>query len=230
MQPPGRQRQRSSVEEFRIVKRQLLDHAEDLRRRGGGGAAQRIMVSSPHPGEGKTYCSLNLAMSMAAEKDTDVLLVDFDLARMGVLSALGAPNGRGLMDALVDPSLDIRDCVMATDIPGLSVLPGGRATNSDSEFLASARAATVLDQLTEGRPDRIILFDTPPVLVAAVPADLASLVGQTVLVVRADQTAAGAISDTVSLLSGCPNVQLLLNAVQFSPSGRRFGSYNGYRG
>ena len=218
------------VEEFRIVKRQLIEQADDMRRRGGGGAAQRIMVCSAHAGEGKTFCAVNLAMSISAEKESEVLLVDFDLARASVLQLLGLPPGPGLMEALVDPSIDVRKCVMQKDIPGLSVLPGGRPTNSDTEYLAHSRAAAVLDQLTEDSPQRIVLFDSPPALAASIPAELAKLVGQVVMVVMADTTPSGAIQDAASLLAGCPNVQLLLNSVQFSPNGRRFGSYHGYRG
>ena len=217
-------------EEFRIVKRQLLLQAEDLRRQGGGGAAQRVMICSPHPAEGKTFCAVNLALSIAAEKDSEVLLVDLDLARLSVLEMLGLPREPGLMDALADPAIDLRDCVIATDIPGLSVLPGGRATALDTEYLASARAHRLLDTLTEDAPNRIVLFDTPPALVASLPAEVAKLVGQVVLVVMADKTSASAINDAASLLAGCPNIQLLLNGVRFSPSGRRFGSYYGYQG
>ena len=218
------------VEEFRIVKRQIIEQADDMRRRGGGGAAQRVMVCSAHAGEGKTFCAVNLAMSISAEKESEVLLVDFDLARASVLGLLGLPPGPGLMEAIVDHTVDVRKLVMATDIPGLSVLPGGRPTNSDTEYLASSRAAQVLDMLTEDSPQRIVLFDSPPALAASIPAELAKLMGQVVLVVLADSTSSGAIQDAASLLAGCPNVQLLLNSVQFSPNGRQFGSYHGYRG
>jgi len=220
----------AQLEEFRIVKRQLLEHTAALSRLGGGAAAQRLMVTSAHAGEGKTSCALNLALSIAAEHDRKVLLVDFDLARASVRQTLGLPDGPGLMDAFVDPTIDVRDLVLATDIAGFQVLRGGPPTNADSEHLASARAATVLDRLTEGAPDRIVVFDTPPVLAASIPAELAKIVGQVVLVVLADTTPQGAVKDAMSLLAGCPNIQLLLNAVHFSPSGRRFGSYYGYRG
>ena len=215
----------AQLEEFRLVKRQLLQQAEQMRRKGGGGAAQRVLITSPLPGEGKSYCAANLALSIAAERDSEVVLVDFDAAKNSVLNALGLPNGPGLIDALADPRVDILDCVMTTDIPGLNVLPGGRSTSSDNEYLASARTHAVLDQLTSGAPNRIVLFDSPPTLAASLPVELAKLVGQAVLVVMADGTSQGAIEDAVSLLSGCPNIQLLLNAVQFSPSGRRFGTY-----
>ena len=218
------------IDEFRLIKRQLLQQADDLRRRGDGGRAQRIMVASPHVGEGKTYSAVNLALSIAAEQDKEVLLVDLDLASASVPGLLGLPGGPGLMDALVDPDLDIRGCIMTTDIAGLAVLGGGLPTALDAEYLASARAMALLDLLTENAPERIVLFDTPPVLVSALAAQLARLVGQTVLVVRANQTSAGAIEDAASLLAGCQHIQLVLNGVEFSPSGRRFGSYHGYRG
>lgn len=220
----------SQLEEFRIVKRQLLGQTEELRRMGSGPASQRIMISSPHPAEGKTFCAVNLAMSIAAEKEAEVVLIDLDLARSSALDILGIKNGPGLMDALVDPRIDVRRLVIPTDIQGLSVLPGGRPTNSDAEYLASSRAPRVLDMLTEGAPRRILIIDTPPALAAMFPAEVAKLVGQVVLVVLADKTSNNAVQDAASLLAGCPNIQLLLNAVQFSPSGRRFGSYHGYRG
>jgi len=134
------------------------------------------------------------------------------------------------MDALADPSLKVEDLVMATDIPGLFVLPAGNATNADSEWLASARTAEVLDRLTRGAPKRMVVFDSPPALAASPAADLARHVGQAVLVARADKTGRNALEDAVQLLGACPDIKLLLNATHFSPSGRRFGTYYGYEG
>lgn len=218
------------LEEFRIVKRQLLFNAAQLAQQGMGMAAQRILVCSPHPGEGKSFTSVNLALAIAAEKDREVLLVDADFAKPSVLSMLGLPGGPGLMDALANPELDVTDCVIGTDVAGLWVLPAGSATNSDSEYLTSAGTRGLLDRLTQGAPNRIVIFDSPPALAASPAAELAKYVGQAVLVARADRTGQGALEDAISLLGGCPNIQLLLNAVHFSPSGRRFGSYYGYGG
>ena len=159
-----------------------------------------------------------------------VLLVDADFAKPSVLSMLGLPGGPGLMDALVDPAIDVADCVIGTDIAGLWVLPAGNATTSDTEYLSSARTRDVLDRLTQGAPNRIVIFDSPPALAASPAAELAKYVGQAVLVARCDKTGQGSLEDAISLLSACPNIQLLLNAVHFSPSGRRFGSYYGYGG
>ncbi len=218
------------LEEFRIVKRQLLMQAADLRRQNAGAAAQRVLISSPHPGEGKTYCALNLALAIAAEKESEVLLVDADFAKPSILSTLGLPGGTGLMDALMDDGIDVADCVLSTDVPGLWVLPAGDTTVNDSEYLSSSRAAQVLARLTEGAPRRIVIFDSPPALAASPAAELAKHVGQAVVIVRADRTGQGALEDAVSLLDGCPNVQLMLNGAQFSPTGRRFGAYYGYSG
>lgn len=216
------------LEEFRIVKRHLLATSMELRSGPMGVAAQRVLVCSPHPGEGKTYTSVNLALSIAAEKESEVLLVDADFAKPSVLSSLGLPGGPGLMDALSDPSVDVADCVIGTDIPGLWVLPAGNATNSDSEFLTSSRTPAVLDRLTQGAPQRFVIFDSPPALAASPAAELAKYVGQALVVVRAESTAQSALEDAISLLSACPNIELILNAVNFNPTGRKFGSYYGY--
>ncbi len=219
------------LEEFRIVKRHVLAQAAALRAvEGASDKAQRVLICSPLPGEGKTYCAVNLALSIAAEKESEVLLVDADFAKPSVLSVLGLPGGPGLMDALADPALDVADLVVGTDIPGLWVLPAGNATNSDSEFLNSSRTAAVLARLTEGAPHRMVIFDSPPALAASPAAELARYTGQALVIARADRTGQGALEDAISLLSACPNIQLLLNAANFSPSGRRFGSYYGYKG
>jgi Mrp family chromosome partitioning ATPase len=129
------------------------------------------------------------------------------------------------MDALADPSIEPEKLVLKTDIPGLFVLPAGTASVLDAEYLASARTAEVLDRLTVGAPDRILIFDTPPALAASPAAELAQHVGQALLVVRADETSRAALEDAQQLLSACGDIKLLLNAARYSPSGRRFGSY-----
>ena len=215
-------------EEFRIVKRQLL-----LAARGGKGVeaiehGERILICSANPNEGKTYTSVNLALSMASEKDNRVLLVDADFAKPSILSTLNIEGGPGLMDALADPSLDVNKMVLSTDVEGLSVLPAGSQSNQDTEYLAAARTAKIIDKLSKDDPNRIIIFDSPPALAASPASVLALHVGQTLMVVHADKTTDSALRDALNLLSGCDYVQLLLNRANFSPSGRKFGSYYGY--
>ena len=218
------------LEEFRLVKRGLMLAAAESRAGIGAPHGERILIASAHTGEGKTWVAVNLALAIAAEKDNEVLLVDADFAKPSVLSTLGLPGGPGLMDALADPALAVEDCVLGTDVPGLYVLPAGQTTHSDTEFLAAAHAARVLERLSEHSPSRLIIFDSPPVLAASPAAELASIVGQTLVVVRAESTGEAALKDALSLLSGCEDIKLLLNGVHFSPTGRRFGSYYGYGG
>lgn len=215
------------LEEFRIVKRQILQSVRQAHEAGSGKVAQRVLVCSPLPNEGKSYCAVNLAIAMAAEKDSEVLLVDADFAKPSVLSMLGLPRGPGFMDVLARDDVKVGDCVMATDVHGLYVLPAGNHTTSDSEYLASARTAEVLDQLTRAAPNRIVIFDSAPALAASPAAELANHVGQAIVVARADRTGQSALEDALTLLSACPDLKLLLNAAHFSPSGRRFGAYYG---
>ncbi len=209
------------LEEFRIVKRELLADA----RNSHDPLARRILVCSPHSGEGKTYCATNLAIALAAERDIEVVLVDADVVRPSVTTRLGIAGGKGLMDALADPRIAPEGLVISTDIPNLFVLPAGSGNNLDAEYLASEYTGQLLDRLTDGAPRRILVFDTPPALAASPAAELAAHVGQAVLVVRAEETSRAALEDAQQLLSACRDIKLLLNAARYSPSGRRFGKY-----
>ncbi|KGB57854.1 P-loop NTPase [Sphingopyxis sp. SE2] len=218
------------AEEYRIVKRELI------RNFGGAGnrpilpRGHRVLIASANPGEGKTFSAVNLALSLAVEADHDVLLIDADIAKPSVLDALGLEDGPGLMDALADPHLPLGDCLIQTDIAGLKVMPAGTQHMHDTELLASARTETLLAQLEAGAPGRILILDSPPVLAASPAAVLAGHVGQTIMVVRADETLESALRDAIGLMGACPHIQLLLNGVKYSPGGRRFGTYYGQGG
>jgi exopolysaccharide/PEP-CTERM locus tyrosine autokinase len=210
------------AEEFRIVKRQLLLGARD------DAKSRTILVCSSQPDEGKTFCAVNLALSLAAERDVEVLLVDSDFPKPEILSILGIEGGPGLVDALADSSVDPESLVIRTDVRGLSVLPAGRHVPNVTELLASERTREVLDCLAETSPKRILLFDSPPALMASPASVLASHAGQLLMVVRADQTTESDLRAAVGLLSACDNIRLLLNGAGFSPTGKRFGDYYGY--
>lgn len=214
------------AEEFRIIKRQLLlgvsatSTVAEAKR-------QTILVCSAQPNEGKTFCAINLALSMAGEKDIDVLLVDGDFAKPEIPSLLGLKTGPGLTDAIADLASDPNDFVIRTDIGGLSVLPAGRQLNNTTELLASGRTAKVLAALAEGRKQRVIIFDSPPALVASPAAVLASHAGQVMMVVRADSTTETDLREALALLSACDSISLMLNRASLAVSGRKFGSYYG---
>ena len=153
------------------------------------------------------------------------MLVDADVAKPDVLKQLGLTDAPGLLDALADTSIDVETLVVRTDVPHLSILPAGRKTAMDTELLASARTRSVLSRLMAADPRRIVIFDSPPALAASPAGVLAMLVGQVMLVVRADRTPEGEVRAAVQRLDSCEHIQLVLNAVSFVPGGARFGSY-----
>jgi exopolysaccharide/PEP-CTERM locus tyrosine autokinase len=224
------------AEEFRIVKRQLLAKILSAGKEAAAAPGEdedaakrrRILICSAHPDEGKTFCAVNLALSLAGERDIEVLLVDADFPKPECLSILGLEGGQGLVDAIADPSLDVESLVIRTDVVGLSVLPAGSHAIDVTELLASGRTREVLARLTRDNPRRIVLFDSPPALMASPASALADHVGQLLMIVRADKTAEADLREAVTLLSACDDVSLLLNGTGFAATGRRFGSYYGY--
>lgn len=214
------------AEEFRLVKRQLL-----LR---GPGEVQEltakdrmILVCSAQPNDGKTFCAVNLALSLASERDNEVLLVDADIAKPDVLKTLGLEGERGLIDAIADAHADVEQFVIATDIPKLSVLPAGKATNNDTELLSSARAAKVIESLASSNPRRIVILDSAPALAASPASVLSHRVGRVLMVVRADRTSEAELREAIALLDGCDDISLLLNGTSFFGTNRTYGSYYG---
>ena len=156
-----------------------------------------------------------------------MLLIDSDFAKPDVMASLGQDEATGLLDILADRSLDPEEFVVRTDVPQLSLLPVGQRRHSDTELLASARTGEVIDRLLANDPRRIILFDTPPALAASPASVLALLVGQVMLVVRADRTTEADVREAVNILDGCDQISLVLNSVSYEPGRGRFGSYYG---
>ena len=214
------------AEELRLVKRQLLLAARD-RPGSARDRSRAILVTSAQPGDGKTFCALNLALSLAGQQDVEVLLIDCDVTKPEILSHLGIEPGPGFVDALADPRADAERFVIKTDLGGLSVLPAGRQANNVPELLASPRAAEVIAGLAAADSRRILLIDSPPVLMASPAGILAGQVGQVLVVVRADSTTESDLKETVGLLSACDRIGLVLNGAGFAASGRRFGQYDG---
>jgi receptor protein-tyrosine kinase len=217
----------ATAEEFRIVKRQLLI---DAMARGDNAIrnGNLILVCSSQPNEGKTFCAINLALSIASERDVTVLLVDADFAKPEVLSTLGLEGGKGLIDVIADPSLDLADCLIRTNIDNLSVLPAGRQHNLTTELLASERMGDMVEEIAKRYSDRIVVFDSPPALASSAASVLAMHVGQVMYVVEAECTRETELRDGLALMSGCDHVKLLLNKVRYAGIGRRFGTYYGY--
>jgi protein-tyrosine kinase len=219
----------SLAEEMRLIKRRLLS-AVDSHVDKGDEAARLVLIASGRPDEGKTFVALNLALSIAGERERRVLLVDGDNAKPELLERLGvAEEGPGFVEALADPSIDPESLVIDTDIDGLALLPAGRRERKVPELLGSAYARAVLDRLVAADPRRIVLIDSSPALVASATGALAALVGQALVVVKADATSEADLKETLDLLSPCENLSLVLNSTAFQIGRRAYGKYEEYR-
>lgn len=211
------------AEEFRVIKRPLLKNAF------GAGASIRngnlIMVTSAFPREGKSFCAINLAMSIAMERDRTVLLVDADVARPSIPQKFGIAPDVGLMDVLLDSHVRLSDAIVRTNVNKLALLPAGRPHRQATELLASEAMANLLSELSERYSDRIVIFDSPPLLVTTEARTLAANMGQIVMVVESDNTTHEALREALSTIESCDVVGMVLNKGRRSNPGDSYGYY-----
>jgi len=198
------------TEEFRRIKHPLIMHAD------GKGAsvvanANLIMVTSSLAGEGKTFTSINLAMSIATEMDKTVLLVDADVAKPDVTARLGIQAEQGLIDVLLEDDLTLRDVLIRTDIPKLTLLPAGRKHVHSTELLASEGMRQLTLELSTRYSDRIVIFDSPPMCLTSEARVLAGLMGQVVLVVEEGKTSQQTVKQALSMLDSNEIIGIVLN-------------------
>ena len=212
------------AEEFRQIKRPLLHHIQTADP-ASSGRASLIMVTSAIVGEGKTFCAINLAMSIAMEVDTSVLLVDADVVRPSVPTRLGLPQSRGLLDVLADPSIELSEVMLRTNVPKLSILPAGTTNARATELLTSEAMDRLLTELATKYSDRVVIFDAPPLLLTTESKVLASRVGQVLMVVAASQTPRATVAQAFAAVESCPVVVSLLNRCRDPLQVRNFGYY-----
>lgn len=212
--------------EFRVIKRPLISNAtgEGVTRVKNGNL---IMVTSAVPGEGKTFTSVNLAMSIAMELDRTVLLVDADVARPSLPRALGVRDGPGLLDVLGAHAVPVSDVLMHTNVPKLTFLSSGRLHPRAAEVLSSDAMGRFLVELSERYADRIVIFDSPPLLVTTEARALASRVGQIVFVVNAESTLQQDIRRALHTIEACPVKLTVLNKAKATGQGA-YGYGYGY--
>jgi protein-tyrosine kinase len=212
------------ADEFRVVKRPIIRNAlgkEGIRVKNGN----LVMVTSALPGEGKTFTSLNLALSVALEYDNTVLLVDGDVAHPTLPALLGAPHSPGLLDLLTRDDVDVADALVKTNVEKLSILPAGSRHRRSTELLASEQMASLLRELATRYSDRIIIFDSPPLLATTEARVLASLMGQIIMVVAADSTSQHAVTQALATIDNCEIVLMMLNKASQSDVGTYYGYY-----
>ena len=215
------------ADEFRRIKRPLLANAfgkqSKLVKDGNV-----IMITSSLPGEGKSFTAANLAISMAMEKDFTVLLVDADVGVSKITRMFDLENSLGLTDLITNGNIDIGRAIVKTDFPCLSIIPAGHKNLHAAELLGSQGMADIVEELATRYNNRIILFDSPPLLATAEPAVLSEKMGQIVLVVEANKTPQSAVHESVGMLNRDKPIGLILNKTRRSLNYSKYGYGYGY--
>ncbi len=223
---PDENQERRFADQYRRIKRPILMQVQVLTAAHAPGA-RFVLMASALPGDGKTFTSINLALSIARERDVSVLILDADVAKPHISRIFGIDQEPGLLDALADDEIDIESLVLPTDVPGLSMLPAGRRHEAATELLASARMNQVITRLTARDPRRIVLLDSPPLLLSSESRALVQIAGQVVLVVRAGGTPRRAVQEAIEYIGDGKPLGLVLNQslLALSEGYYGYGSY-----
>ena len=213
------------ADEFRVIKRPLIRNAI-----GKAGVApvkhgNLIMVTSALPGEGKTFTSVNLAMSIALEFDSRVLLIDGDVAHPQLPNLLGIPSSPGLLDLLSRDDIAVGDTLIRTNVEKLTIMPAGSRHRHATELLASEQMVGLLQELAARYSDRIVIFDSPPLLATTEARVLAGHMGQILMVVSADSTPRSTVQAALTTIESCEIVLMMLNKASKTEVGTYYGYY-----
>ncbi len=211
---PPKHQERLIARQYRQIKRPLLARLRErtsARRR----SAHTLVLASAIAGEGKTFTAFNLAFSLAREKDLRVVLVDADAPKAHISRLLGVADQPGLLDVLKNPTLDVESVILGTDVPNLVVLPAGTRTDDATELYASERMRDVVARLGARDPRRVVLFDTPPLLLTTEAQVLAQMAGEVLVVVRANETPRSIVLEALDHLDKDRPVSLVLNETSY---------------
>jgi len=216
------------ADEFRRIKRPLLDNV--VKHRGDENDHMNlIMVSSALAGAGKTFCSVNLAVSISLERELNVLLIDADVAKPHISKAFGLSDHVGLIDILEDETRSIEEALVRTDLNDIQVLPAGKKHTQSTELLASDRMANVVKELATRYPDRIIIMDSPPLLMTNEAQALARQAGQITLVIESGKTLHHEVQEMLETLDQSKPINVILNkSIYTQPGGYYGGGYGCY--
>ncbi len=202
-------------EEYRVIKRKLINNAF-----GGLSSTLEhpnlILVSSSRPGEGKTFTAVNLALSIALEQDKTVLLVDADVLRPNVSRTLEISTPLGLTDYLSSNDIDVSDIIYSTNVERLKLITAGKPHHLSTELLASDKMIELVNEFASRYPDRIVIFDAPPLLGVNETAVLAAMCGQAVVVLEENKTKLNELDKALSLLPKELAVGFVINKAYYS--------------
>ncbi len=217
------------ADEFRRIKRPLLENV--FREKSSPTDHMNvILVTSALPGAGKTFCSVNLAASISLERELNVLLIDADIAKPHISTAFGLGGRPGLIELLENEDSNVENFLVRTDLNDIQVLPAGKRHTQSTELLASERMEQLISELATRYADRIIVMDSPPLLMTSEAQVLAKQVGQIALVIESDRTTHQEVQDALEILDGDKAINVILNKSVYQQSGRYYGGSYGYYG
>lgn len=222
---------RSAIaEEYRTIKRPLLTNIAGDSVTPPIPHGNLIMVTSALEGDGKTFSSICLALSIAMEREKNVLFVDADTAKAEAGRKLGVPStSPGLIDVLENENARVADFILPTNVEKLRILPAGGLHTHANELLASTRMHKLMLALSDEDPNRVIVFDSPPLLLTTEAAVLASFMGQIVFVVSSDATPQYAITQAIEHIGEEKMVGMILNRARKRTNPYSYYTYE-YRG
>lgn len=217
------------VEEYRIIKRPVLANVM-AKGRNLKEKSNVVMITSAFPGEGKTYTTVNLAMSIATERDSSVLVIDCDVEKRALSSLFGVGSDIGLLDSLLNDNVTIGDIILSTDVPSLKIIPAGNKHSYSTELLASEEMGRVIDEISRRYPDRIIILDSPPLLMTSQSVVLTKYADQILIVVEEGVTTQEAVREAISKLDDNKIIGTILNKRSHINRGEQYGEYYGAYG
>ncbi len=188
---------------FKVLKTNLLFPAV-------GKPAKSILVTSAIPGDGKSFISANIAISIAQGIEEHVLLIDCDMRRPTIHKYFGISQEPGLSSFLTNEN-DIAPYLVKTSIAKLTVLPSGQPPTNPTELLTATKMKNLLEQVKLRYDDRFIVLDSPPPSMAPETTAIAKQVDGVLLVVRAGKTPKDAVSNIIELIGKEKIVGIVLN-------------------
>ncbi|MEN7342877.1 MAG: P-loop NTPase [Pseudomonadota bacterium] len=217
----------ATASSYRQIKRPIIANAfSKLETREEN--ANVVMISSPLPGAGKSFCSYSLALSIAKEKDITAVLVDADVLKPTVSRAFGIDDRIGLTDYLEDDASSIDDILVKVGEEGILTIPAGSLRPNSTELLASKRMRKFVRSLSHNFSQSVVIVDTPPLLLTTEAQALTDHVGQLCLVVEAGETSHEQFLEVLESIDRSKPVNAILNKSRISTAGGYGGQYYGY--
>jgi len=189
-----------------------------------------IMITSSTNGEGKSFVSLNLAISIAHDLQSHALLLDCDLRNPTLSKWFGFQNGKGLSDYL-NGNGRFSDLLMKTEVEKLSIVSCGTIQDNPTEILGSGKMESLVQEMKSRHNDSYVIFDSTPLLATTEPEVLAKFVDGIIVVVKAGETSRETVKHAIASLEKGKLLGFVLNHLEFKSSGlssRYFGSSDYY--